>query len=232
MLITLTIFLHKTLALKSVKRGKSEGFDCCDRPSNLTQIGFKSSLFQFVWSWNFIDDTEKQWGMYSLLCESLCVISNPLVNYSYSPETLNSGQIWQFFVRVTLKFDGWPWKTMGYHFYTLQSPCIISKHWVNSNWSLSPETLNSGQNRRLFVPCDLEIWRMTLRNNRAPLLYYVKLCASFERHGWIQTWVTVRKRPIRIKKRLSCPVRPWNLTDDPEKQQVTSSIPCQVLCIS
>ena len=24
------------------KQGKSEGFDSCDRPSNLTQIGFKS----------------------------------------------------------------------------------------------------------------------------------------------------------------------------------------------
>ena len=28
----------------------------------------------------------------------------------------------------------------------------------------------SGQNQWFFVPCDLEIWRMTLKNNRAPLL--------------------------------------------------------------
>ena len=28
------------------KQGKSKGFDSCDRPSNLTQIGFKSSIFQ------------------------------------------------------------------------------------------------------------------------------------------------------------------------------------------
>ena len=28
------------------QQGKSEGFDSCDRPSNLTQIGFKSSIFQ------------------------------------------------------------------------------------------------------------------------------------------------------------------------------------------
>ena len=26
-------------------QGKSEGFDSCERPSNLTQIGFKSSIF-------------------------------------------------------------------------------------------------------------------------------------------------------------------------------------------
>ena len=32
---------------------------------------------------------------------------------------------------------------------------------------------------------------MTLENNRAPLLYYVKFCASFQSHGWIkQTGVT------------------------------------------
>ena len=70
---------------------------------------------------------------------------------------------------------------------------------VNSNWSYSLETLNSGQNWWFFVPRDLENWWMTLKNNRAPLLYCVKLCASFQIHQWSQTWVTVRKRSIRIK---------------------------------
>ena len=42
--------------------GKSEGFDSCDRPSNLTQIGFKSSIFQPVWPWNLTDDLEKTTG--------------------------------------------------------------------------------------------------------------------------------------------------------------------------
>ena len=40
---------------------------------------------------------------------------------------------------------------------------------------------------------------MTLKNNRAPLLCYFKLYASFRSHWWTQTWVTVRKRPIRVK---------------------------------
>ena len=40
---------------------------------------------------------------------------------------------------------------------------------------------------------------MTLKNNRAPLLYYIKLCATFQIHQWIQTGVTVRKRPIKVK---------------------------------
>ena len=42
--------------------------------------------------------------------------------------------------------------------------------------------------------CDLEIWWMTLKNNRAPLLCFFKLCAAFCTHWWIQTGVTVRKR--------------------------------------
>ena len=76
----------------------------------------------------------------------------------------------------------------------LQALCIISYPLVNSNWSYSPETPNLGQIRRFLEPCDLEIWRMTLKNNRAPLLSNIKLYASFHHHMWIQTGVTVRKR--------------------------------------
>ena len=171
-------------------------------------------------------------------------------NWSYSPETLGSGQNWRFFVPCNLKFDGSPWKTIGYLFYTTssfvhhfkamhefklklqsgnaqfgskwaifypvwpsnlmddlvkqygtssilhQALCIISKPWVYSNWSYSPEMLNSGQNRQFFVPCDLEIWQMTLKNNRASPLCSSKLCASFHSHQWFQSGVTVRKRLI------------------------------------
>ena len=54
-------------------------------------------------------------------------------------------------------------------------------------------------NHRFFSPCDLEIWWMTSKNFRAHFLYYIKLCASFQSHGWIQTGVTVRKRSIRVQ---------------------------------
>ena len=81
----------------------------------------------------------------------------------------------------------------------LQALCIISQPSVNSNWSYSPETPNLGQIWQFLKPCDLEIWQITLQNNRAPLLCYFKLCASFRTHWWIQIWVTVRKRSIRVK---------------------------------
>ena len=63
----------------------------------------------------------------------------------------------------------------------------------------SPETPNLGQNRWCFVPCDLEIWRMTLESDRASLLCCFKLCVTFHSHWWIQTGVTVRKHPIWVK---------------------------------
>ena len=97
-------------------------------------------------------------------------------------------KIGYFFSCVTLENNRAP--LLNY----IQALCIISKPWVNSNWSYSLETLNSGQNLQFFVPCDLEIWWMTLKNNRAPLLSNIKLCASFHHHKWIQTGVTVRKR--------------------------------------
>ena len=93
--------------------------------------------------------------------------------------------------------------------------CIISNPLVNSNWSYSLETPNSGQNRQPFVLCDLEILWMTLKNNRVTLLYYIKLCTSFQGHGWIQTGVTVWKRSIQVKIGdffVPCDIEIWRMT--------------------
>ena len=56
---------------------------------------------------------------------------------------------------------------------------------------------------------------MTLRNNRAPLLRYVKLCASFQSHQWIQTGVTDQKHSFQIKIGdffCLCDLEIWQLT--------------------
>ena len=44
-------------------------------------------------------------------------------NWSYSPETPNLGQIQLFLEPMTLKFDGWPWKTIGHLLYAAFS-CV------------------------------------------------------------------------------------------------------------
>ena len=41
---------------------------------------------------------------------------------------------------------------------------------MNSNWSYHLKESKSEQSHRFFGLCDLEIWRMTLKNNRTPLL--------------------------------------------------------------
>ena len=69
-----------------------------------------------------------------------------------------------------------------------------------------PSNLKLDSNHRFFSPCDLEIWWMTSKNNRAFLLYYVKLCTSFQIHQGIHAGVTVRKRSIRVKIDILSPV--------------------------
>ena len=85
---------------------------------------------------------------------------------------------------------------------------------MNLNWSYSPEeSPYLGEIRWLFEPCDLEIWRMTLKNNRAPLLSNIKLCASFHHYMWIQTGVKVRKRLswVLTSVTLTFDLWPWPL---------------------
>ena len=42
--------------------------------------------------------------------------------------------------------------------------------------------LELDSNRQFFRPCDLEIWWMTRKNNKARLLYNIKLCVPFHIH--------------------------------------------------
>ena len=108
----------------------------------------------------------------------------------------------------------------------LQALCIISYPLVNSNWSYSPETPNLGQIRLFLALRDLETWRMTLKNNRAPLLSNIKLYVSFHHHMWMQTGVTVRKRLSWVATSVTltfdlwpCPFAwtlPWSVVITPE----------------
>ena len=109
----------------------------------------------------------------------------------------------------------------------LQALCIISYPLVNSYWSYSPETPNLGQIRWFLELCDLVIWRMTLKNNRAPLLCYFKLCAAFRTHWWNQTGVTVRKKPNlgQIQRFVApCDLETWRMTFKNNRAPLLSNI--------
>ena len=117
-----------------LKQGKSEGFNSCDRPSNCIQI----ADFSPVWPWNLMDDPKNK--KTRLLHQALCIISDPSVNsnWSFSPEQgksegfescdrpiVRKRPIWvkkvDVLYRVTLKFDGWPWKTIRHLFFVVSS---------------------------------------------------------------------------------------------------------------
>ena len=105
------------------KQGKSEGFDSCERPSNLTQIGFKSSIFQpcdlEIWLM-----TSKNYRAPLLHYIKLCASSQ-------TPRWIRTAvavrkrsirvKIGDFLPCVTLKLNGWPWKTIGILFYVTLS---------------------------------------------------------------------------------------------------------------
>ena len=90
------------------EQGKSEGFDSCNGLTNLTPIGFKSSIFQPMWPWNLMDDLEKQKGTSRILYQALCIISNPSVssNWSYNRENT------QFVSKLVIFCPVWPWNLM------------------------------------------------------------------------------------------------------------------------
>ena len=117
---------------------------------------------------------------------------------------------------VTLKFDGWPWKTIGHLSFAVSS---FVQHFIAiGEFKLELQSGNAqlSQIWHFLEPCDLEIWQMTLKNNRALPLCSFKLYASFRSHRWIQAGGTVRKRPIWVKKNRRflerCDLAIWPMT--------------------
>ena len=120
-------------------------------------------------------------------------------NWSYSLETLNSGQNWWFWFLVTLKFDRWPWKTIGYLLSTASS--FLRHFKAMGEFKLELQSINVQFGSKFVTFCPVWHWNLMddLKNNRTPLLYYVKLCPLFQSHQWIKTWVTVAKPLIPVK---------------------------------
>ena len=148
-------------------------------------------FFYPVWLWNWTDDLVKQYATSSMLLLSLCLIDQFKLEQQHGNAIFGPKSLF-FLSHVTLKLYRWHWKTIfpccsqfcaPFHSHqTIQLGVTVRKRqiWVT--------------NSNLFVRCDLELWQMTLKNNRAPLICHIKLCASFHCHMWIQTGVTVQKR--------------------------------------
>ena len=157
-----------------------------------------------------------------MLCQALCSISKPSVNknWSYCPETLNSGQNLRFlFVpceleiwRISLKINRAPLLCyfklyVSFHSHrSIQTGVKVRKYPIRVKIE------------DFFVLCGLEIWQMTLKNNRAPLPYYFKFMYHFIAIGQFKLELQSGNAQFKSKSTIVCPVQPWNLTDDFEKQ--------------
>ena len=179
--------------LNLFKQGKSEGLS--DWPSYLN--GFKSSIFRPMWLWNLTDDHEKTLGhLFSTMSSSVHhfkAISEFKLelqsrNSQFGSKSAISGscdlEIWW----TTLNIDRAPFlcyfklcALFHSHMY-IQTGITVWKHPIRVKID------------DFFVLCDIQIWHMTLKNNRTPLLSHIKLCTSFHHHKWIQTGVTVQKQ--------------------------------------
>ena len=130
-----------------------------------------------------------------------------------------------FLSRVTLKFDGWPWKTAGHLLFAISSfvpdfitICVFNLESQSGNAEFGSDSM-------------ISLCRVTddLENNMASLLCYFKLCAWFCNHWCIQTGVTIRKLPIWFKID-DFSVWLWNSTDNLEKEYNTFPMLLQALC--
>ena len=83
----------------------------------------------------------------------------------------------------------YPYASFMHHFVAIDESKLELQFW-NAHF---------GSKSAIFVPCNLVIWWMNLKNNWTPLLTDFKLCAPFRSHCWIQTGATVLKRQICVK---------------------------------
>ena len=189
-------------------------------PSNhlvLLKIGFKSSIFRSIW-WMTSKNNRTPLLYYMKLCASFQTPwwIQTAVTYQKCPVWV---QIGDFLSCVTLKFDGWAWKTTGHLFYATSN--FVNRFKAIGDFKLEWQSGNAQFHSKseICVPCDIEISQMTLKNNRAPLLCYFKIWASFHSHLWIRTGVTVQKIPILCQNwYFFLALSPRNLTDNLEKQ--------------
>ena len=76
----------------------------------------------------------------------------------------------------------------------------------------------------IFSPMWPWNWWMTLKNNRSPILYYTKLCASFQSHQSYKLELQSGNDQFVSKLVTFYPMWPQNLMDDLEIPQGASSI--------
>ena len=130
----------KYVALVS-KQYKYEGFEFFNRPSNVAQIGFKSSIFRPAWRWNLMDDPNNNRKRLTF-SSKMCVISKQSMNSYWICRhvSLKSETFRHFFGLSDFEIRKMTSKTTGRLFYAYLLPqalCVISYPTEKSDWSYS-----------------------------------------------------------------------------------------------
>ena len=113
-----------------------------------------------------------------------------------------------------LKFERRPWKIIGRLFYATWRFVNHSIAICVFKLELQSGNANLGRNREFFVPCDLEIWRMTLTNKRTTFLTTWRFVHHFIAISEFKLELQSRNAQFGSKSGIVCPIRRWNLTND------------------
>ena len=189
---------------------KSEGFNSCNRPNNVTPIGFKQSIFPY--------DIEICW----MISQNYRA---PLICYVKFCASLQSHLRIQ--TRVTVRKHPIRFKIGDY---CSMWPSNLMDD-LETKWHLLSATCMLGQNMLFFALCDLEIWRMTLKI----IDHLVYGTSSFVHHliaiGEFKLELQSRNAQFWSKPAMLCSMSAWNLTDDLKRQQGTSCMLLRALRI-
>ena len=205
------------------QQGKSEGFESCDRPlvrkrPILIKIGdvLSSVTLKFDgWTWKTIGHLS--FAVSSFVQHFIDIGEFKLELKSGNAQFGSNSTI--FFSRVTLKFDRWHWKTIGYLFYATSS---FVHHFVAiCEFKLELQSGNAqfGSKSTIFfsrVTSKFDLWSWKTIGH----LFYAT--SSFVHHfvaiGELKLELQSGNAQFGSNSTIFRAMWPWNLTDDIEKQ--------------
>ena len=167
------------------------------------------------WIWKFCCLYGHFIGWFLKLEEILCVsIQAPTIQYAYRWHLrYDISMYWwivtplvkigNFFGRVTSKFDGWPWKTIGQLFYTTSSIVHHLKVIGKFKVKLQSGRVQFGSKSAIFCP----VWPWNLMDD----------LEQGKSEGFDSYDRPCNLTQIGFKSSIFQPVWPWNLMDDLEK---------------
>ena len=90
-------------------------------------------------------------------------------------------QIINFSARVTVKFGGWPRKTIGHFFYTTSS--FVHHFKSIGEFKLDIDNDNDNDNERILLPCSRYIDTSNHTHSIHHYWYHLK-CSTLDKHTW------------------------------------------------